>query len=377
MTAFHSRNQRGVALPLALFTLVIAAVMITAVFYVGRLEQRMGNNSVAATQAFEAAETGITQVMDNWSPSTFNPLAPGTTVTLPTASVGANATYTASVRRLNSQLYLVQAEGRYLVGGQAVTRRQVARIMRLHPFAVIPEGALITRLGLSINGTAQIDGDDDNPVGWGSVCSGSGPDAPAVVDSAGTASIAMSGPCTGQACLSGSPRILDDPVSVTTANFNQLGGATFAALAASADKVVGGTMGTLGPTFNAGACQTSDQTNWGSPDDPTGPCGGYFPIIYSPGDLELRDGNGQGILLVDGTLLMTGNARFYGIVLVRNTLQLLSGSVTGTLNTNGGGGAPSLISGTHIGFSRCAIQRASSRVAQVEPMRERGWMQLY
>lgn len=373
---FCSLNRRGVALPLALFTLVIAAVMITAVFYVGRLEQRMGNNSVAATQAFEAAETGVEAVMDSWSATAYSGLANGATVALPVTAVGPNAVYAATVRRLNPQQYLIQSDGRYLIDGQVITRRQVARLVRRNPFGISPEGAVVTRLRLEVRGTGQIDGQDDTPPLWGGVCSGSGPDAPAVVDS--SAEVVTTGPCTGQVCLTGSPKILDDPANVSTNSFNQLGAISFSDLAASADKTVGGTLGTLGPTYDSGpTCRTSDLLNWGAPDDPSGPCGGYFPIIYSPGDLALQDGVGQGILLVDGSLTMTGNARFYGIVVVTHLLDLQDGQIIGTVHVNGDGGVSSFVSGTRIDFSRCAIDRASSRVTQVEPIRERGWIQLY
>jgi len=74
---FHS-NERGIALPLVLFVLVILGVIITGTFYVARLEQKTGDNSVAATQAASVAEAGVDSVLANWNTSTYNGLAVAT-----------------------------------------------------------------------------------------------------------------------------------------------------------------------------------------------------------------------------------------------------------------------------------------------------------
>lgn len=369
-------SRQGVALPLALFTLVIAAVMITAVFYVGRLEQRMGNNSVAATQAFEAAETGVTTVMNNWSPATYNTLTTGTTVALPVVAVGPNATYAATIRRLNTNLYLIQAEGRYLVGGAAVTRRQVARVVRLDAPSIFPEGALINRRNLAVT-SGLVDGRDQVPSGWSGCSTGS--DTPAVVDSAGGTT--FGGSCGAGTCLDGSgiaPHIVTDALTVNTNTFATFGGMTYDALAAVADKVVSGNMSALGPTFNPGpTCRTSDAMNWGSPEDPNGPCGQYFPVIYAPGDLEVSGGSGQGILLVDGHLLFSGGARFFGIIIVKGNIDLNAGQITGTVFVKNEGNAINNVAGTQIRYSRCAIEKATGKASQPSPITERGWVQLY
>jgi hypothetical protein len=375
MRLFRYSDRRGVALPLALFTLVIAAVMITAVFYVGRLEQRMGYNSLAATEAFEAAETGLTTVMDNWSASSYNGLATGGTVALPSAPVGSNAVYSASVRRLNQRQFLIQAEGRYLINGQATTRRNLARLVRLDAPAFAPAAPLVTRMGIEVDGSI-VDGTDYVPTGWGPYCSAAGPMMPAIIDSAGT--VTTIGACTGQSCLTGSPKIQTDPIAVNSGTFTQFGNVGYASLAAAADKVVTGPIGGLGPSFDPGpSCRTGDLTNWGSPDDPGGPCGNYFPIIHAPGNLTLAGGVGQGLLLVDGDLTVGGGVDFTGIVVVRGTVQLIGGQVTGTLLVMAEVGGTSHGSGTGLDYSRCAVERAATAAGQPTQLQERSWVQLY
>jgi hypothetical protein len=209
--SFHPlTNRTGVALPLALFTIVIAAVMITAVFFVGRLEQRMGNNSIAATQAFETAETGVATVLTSWVPATYNSMASGTNLALPTVAAGGSSTYTATIRRLSSSLFLIQSEGRFLVGGQPITRRQVARVVRLDPPAIDPDAALVTRLGLEVNDNATVTGRDSVAPTWDPVCPPPGSVVAAIIDSAGTTT--TTGPCTGQTCLTGTPPFWTRPV---------------------------------------------------------------------------------------------------------------------------------------------------------------------
>lgn len=371
------RDRSGVALPLALFTLVIAAVMITAVFYVGRLEQRMGYNSIASTQAFEAAETGVTAVLDGWDPTTYNALAPLGTISIPSTNVGSNSVYTATVQRLNSKLFLVRAEGRFLVAGTAITRRQVAKVVRLAPLGMFPEAALVTRLGLQVNGNAVINGNDQNPWGGG-ICPPPGPPVPAIIDSTGP--IDTTAGWTGGGGLSGSaPTVVTDPVNVRTATFDQFGGILFDDLAAGADKVMpNGTDIALGPSFLPGpSCNTGSTTNWGSPTDPSGPCGNYFPVIYAQGNLELHGGAGQGILLVEGHLILSNNASFYGIIISKKTLGFISGQVYGTVFTLNENLSPSSVTGVRIDYSRCAIARAATRAAPPTALRERGWIQLY
>jgi hypothetical protein len=380
-------DRRGVALPLALFTLVIAAVMITAVFYVGRLEQRMGYNSVASTQAFEAAEAGAAAVLTSWVPSTYNSMAPGSTISLPSTPVGGNALYTASIRRLNSSLFLVQAEGRYLVAGQAITRRQVARLVRLDPPDIDPQAALTTRLGLDVSGVlvlpeATVNGRDTVPTDWLGACPPPGLTAPAILDSAGA--VTTSGPCAANACLTGNGPIQTDFVGVTTATFNQFGDENFASLSAAAEKVFvapSNNLGSLIPSYIAGSpvtCNYSDPNNWGEPEDPTSACWDYFPLVYAPGDLTLSGGRGQGILLVEGNLLLAGNVRFYGIIVVQGKLDATDGQVIGGVMVDNEFALPASITGTtQLDFSRCVIHRAVTGAARPSVLRERSWVQLY
>jgi hypothetical protein len=181
-------------------------------------------------------------------------------------------------------------------------------------------------------------------------------------------------------CLTGTPKIQTDP-GVTNATFTQFGDETFSSLAAAAEKTVSGTLGSLGPTVDPGppvSCRIGDLENWGEPWDPTGPCGEYFPIVYAPGDVELAGGRGQGILLVEGNLHLSGGVEFYGFIIVRGTVTTTGGQVIGALMVNNEPVLPTQISGTtQLSFSRCAMNRAVSGASQPGALSERSWVQLY
>src|SRR5687768_477223 len=63
------RGERGIALVLSLFAIVVIGMLATGVFVAGRLEMAGGRSTVMATHAMEAAETGMNDMLANWSVS--------------------------------------------------------------------------------------------------------------------------------------------------------------------------------------------------------------------------------------------------------------------------------------------------------------------
>lgn len=373
-------DRRGIALVLALFAVVVATLLITAVFYIARLEQRMGNNRIAATQAREAAESGLSSVLGNWSTTSYNSLMVDSSLVIPLTPVAGAASYRGSLRRLTPTTFLIQVEGLYQVGGQIVTRRQLARIVRLNQPAINMNAAVTTRVGISISGSSQVSGNDSVPAMWGGVCPPPGPDQPGVRDSSGN--VTTSGACSGASCITGTPQILTDP-TVTTGSFSQFGDISFTELASYADKVVGGTVTGIGPTTNLGppvSCRIMDIENWGDPLNPSAVCGGYYPVIYAPGDLHLSGGWGQGILLVGGDLEISSGVEFYGPVIVQGRIRSTGtgGHIFGGLMAANADFSVSLLSGNSVvNFSTCAINRALQGSSRAKAIQERSWAQAY
>ncbi len=132
-----------------------------------------------------------------------------------------------------------------------------------------------------------------------------------------------------------------------------------------------------------GVCDRTVNTNWGDGVTPANECGGYFPIIYVPGDISVNGDQGQGILLIDGDLDVQGGFQFFGIVIVRGTLTTAGGGSTdahfwGAVMSQNVNLADDKITGrANLNFSRCAILRALDNTAVVTAMRSRSWIQLF
>ena len=117
-------DERGVALAVAIFAIVIIGMLVAGVFYASFLEQRTGENTLYSQQAFEAAETGMTDVLVNWNWSVYSAFPVDSPQALPTVTVG-RTRYTSSITKLNSTLFLVSATGEQLDGGGAVLARRM------------------------------------------------------------------------------------------------------------------------------------------------------------------------------------------------------------------------------------------------------------
>lgn len=115
-----------------------------------------------------------------------------------------------------------------------------------------------------------------------------------------------------------------------------LGHIDFAQLMTVPDVDVFG-VGTPGPRESVGVCVTDDAWNWGDPEDPDRPCGAHLALRRAAGGLEVEGGTGQGILIVDGDLILRGGAHFYGFMIVAGRLRVLDGAVfTGIAIAYGG-----------------------------------------
>jgi hypothetical protein len=134
-----------------------------------------------------------------------------------------------------------------------------------------------------------------------------------------------------------------------------LGLVAFDDLLRSADVTVAGS-GTPLAAESLGACLLDEPWGWGDPDRPWRPCGGHLPLRAAEGDLRVDGGSGQGMLVVDGDLELTGGARYHGLLVVRGVLRVESGSTFEGMVLAGGG--VSLGGGATLRGSACWAVRA-------------------
>ena len=364
------RGTRGIALPLAVFALVVVGALVAGAFFVARQEQGVGRNSVKLQQAFAAAEAGAQRTVADWSPDVFNALAAGETASIG-GSLGAAGWYRGNVRRLNGQLFLVRAEG---FSGDSTARQHVGLLVRLRPLEITLAAALATRGPTWVGGSSLVDGTDTPPPGWD--CEPSGPPVAGVL-LANAADLATTG--CGPGCVQGAPPVQADP-ALTDSLLTTFGDVSFDGLASLATKTLSGGRLLVEPVLAGSACDRTVPSNWGSPLDPAGPCGGYFPLIWSEGPLTLTGGAGQGVLVVNGDLEVGGGFQFAGPVIVRGSLRTAGAGGQfwgGVIAANDHLDQNAVLGDAIISYSSCSLSRALQASAGGALLRERSWVNLY
>lgn len=380
-------SRPGFALPVAIGSMVVIGMLIAGVFFTATQENRIGGNTLNQERAFRAAERGVNYVYGNWKNTTMNAMTVGATTSFIYDSMATKGvTDTVQVTRLNNNTYWLLSTGvagsLTLPGG---ARHRTGMIVRVSPLTINFLGALTLRGDVSIGGSSYTSGVDQPPTGW--------PCPPAGVTQPGLATSSMSNVntqgCNGFTCIAGSPSVLvTQAVNDTNTYFTYNDGATWATLTGAASLAFTGdqTFTSIQPSTDNGQCNTSDVTNWGDPNraTPAGPCESYFPIVYFAGTssttIHIAGGVGQGILLVDGNLVVDGGFTWYGPVIVRGSLTTqgtgahFNGGVMAydvNLNQN------TVLGNATINYSGCANAAATSANALVRRMALRSWAEMF
>ena len=380
-------DRRGFALPATIGALVIIGIMVTAGFFVAQQELRIGVASNHANVALNLAQAGANEVMANWNGYQLGNIPTWQSVTVNGAMD--QGTWQVTITNRDGFIYFVDASGTVTEGGAlwAGATRRIGVVTKMLFADISPPAALTTRGTTTVKGTALVDGHDATPASWGPYCTGVPTnDAPGIMTN--DASVVTT---DGKvADIDGAPPIEED-VGIVDETFTQFGDMDWAELTALAQaegkniSSVGGNISTVEPdTLANGACNETLFDNWGDT-LPSGACGAYFPLIYHDGPtLSIQGGGyGQGILLVDGNLMLTGDYLFYGLNVVQGDL-----TTSGNRNTVVGAVMASnsivdddqMISGTsEIRYSNCTVQRAilnNASLSRARPMEQRSWMDL-
>lgn len=379
------QDERGVALVLAIFALVVIATLIAGVFFMARLEQRSGSNTLWATQAQEAADAGLNTTLANWS-GAYNTMAVGASTTLATQTLGSTARHTVTVQKVAAQIFLVQSRGERTGGGGVLAGTTVGRIVRL----VVPDvdiNAAVTSNGpVTLTGNITVDGRDTDPPFW-----------PACTTKDTVAAVRTSQNITTKGSYNafGDPSpegLVSSDASVDATDFT----GPYAAFTAIANKVSVGAWSPSNsprPILSGGTCNQADARNWGEPYRHASQgsylvqCEGYSPITWvrnGPGggnEAHISGGRGQGILIIDNDLQLSGGFEYTGIILVMGDVRTTGqgAKITGALlAANQTLGDITYFGGTPVvTYSSCAVATALAASAQARPIAERSWVQLY
>ncbi len=396
------KNERGMALAIAIVALVIVGALIAGALFSGTQEQRVAENVRRVQESFGVAEEGVYDIIRGWNTVAakqkyadlypYPAVAPSRDTALfgRTTAKSKTGSYSGEMYKLNDQLYMIDMTaqdtmslaGRIRGGGAS---QRIGLLARIRPLQVNTQAAVTSGGADVVVGSASIDGNDHAPTGW----AGCPPldSAKAGIRTQSDGNVSTSGHPT----LIGNPPVLKDP-TLADSSFTHYGDVTYTDLAASATITVAAQnfSNSIAPAVVGGVCDHTGNNawlNWGSPTTPTGPCGGFFPIIHITGNGAVINGQeGQGVLLVDGGLSVQGGFQFYGVVIVK-----------GSLKTSGGGSTPAHFWGTvmvqdtaaftdttnnisgsaNLLYSKCAIIKALAKTGVGSMMRSRGWVQLY
>ncbi len=362
-------GRRGIALTLVLWVLVIGAALLTIVVFLVYQEQRADGAGRRLQRTFARADAGLTEAMLPWTPGLLNRQLPRALDSVITRG----ADWRATIRKLNQGLYLVEvaaADSPQTGLASTATRQRIGRVIRVRPVS-LPITAALDAGGLVTVGTGvTIDGRDHAPP--------SEPDCPPP-DSATAGVAAAAVDSLGSPVIDGSPPLALRQPTDSGLSADDLG--VFRELAAQATLSLPAGSWRPYPSSVGTVCTVSAIENWGDAANARGPCAGYMPIIHVAGDLELLSGQGQGILLVDGDLLLHGPSLFSGVVMVRGRVNVVPGEpevaiygavFAGSLRTQ-----PPPNAVITITYSKCMITNALLSSGRLIPLRSRSWKQLF
>ena len=381
MRARPLSDERGIALAVAVFALVVIGALVAGTFFAGRLEQQTGKNTFLAAEAAEAAEAGLGSALAGLNTTTMLAMAiDADTVdaaVLPGLALGSNTAATMSINRLSEHVFLLRSVGTRTGGaGGQTARRSIGQLIRLVQLD-IDVGAGLTAMGdVTLTGSSEVTGIDEVPELWGGVS------CPPLKNVAGIKYNEGTLKFSGNGTVAGEPDSLTD-ATLTTAKMKE----DFDKLKALATLIVSANNPpATGPVHigDPARCDKSVESNWGEPSIQTDPCSNYFPIIYHQGNMALQGGRGQGILLVEGDLTATGGMVFYGPVFVTGTLstagnknqgaKFYGGVIAGNVNLDD---VNKLSGQALVSYSSCAVRRALQNSSTPAPLAERSWAQIY
>ena len=375
------RSRAGFALPAAIMALVLLSALVAGALYVSTEELRAGRGDVASQRALIAAESAIEVAIASWDPRRNGTMVPGARLTLlrQTESNGDDVEVTAT--RVQRTAVWMTAVARSSADGRPIpARHTIAASLRL----IVPRfplTAALTAGGMVAVRDGVIDGTDASASESPSLACPSNGAADVAGLTVPDTLLACGAICTGSvpAGVTGAP-----PVRTSVILTSDSSAAVAESLTESpgrrASVVLDAGPYAPRPTVSGGVCDTADPLNWGDPAG-GGACADYYRVVHIRGDAELSAGSvGQGVLLVDGTLRVEAGARFAGVVIAGNDIEVrgAGASITGIAFAKDRDrlGASVIADGGAVRFASCVAHRAALGVAHLARTPGRWWAEL-
>lgn len=345
-------DRPGVALVLAVIVLMALGTTGLGLLYVSTQEVLIARAGEESARARWEAESAVRATLANWSTRRVLSLDPGDEMDIDAGKGGVRVT----IVRLGGSLYLITATTRGVARGSAA-----ALVRTVRPEALWPSfaAALSTRGAPEVDPGAVVTAAEAGHVPWPwtpELCPGEVlRSMTEALKGMEPASIIVRGDSAADTPPEWRPVLPPESPGRDDSLVFRFGPFAIHELAALADHVVSGEVQPASHVLPSGC-----DTTWGSPLDPVGPCGDYFPLIYAPGGLQMTGGAGQGILVVDGDLVLSGDARFYGPILVTGALVMRDRAVVVGAVTQVGSAAARLEDEARVDYRACSLWRAFS-----------------
>ncbi len=370
-----TKMREGFALPMALLAMMVIGAIVTGGFYASSQENRISTSTDLGSQAFYVAEFGLNEALGTWRNDMLAEVA--TTRSLDSDSVleagRVLGRYSLTIRRLGVSMFLVTSEGRVRAGQQEAVRRVGAIVRTSQPRMPAPT-ALAIYGGLTVGGNSLIHGHDAGGPGCvqGDTVAGVTAYDSTLVDTG------------NRDRITGSPPV-EQNTALDTSGLSDFGDLQLQDLIAAATRIYepGESENGMAPITKVDlngniTCDTSIRSNWGDP-ALAGVCGDEFPIIYAKGDLHLKTGMGQGILIVEGNLKASGNFDFYGVVIVLGELETTGtgNHLEGSVIVQGHGVLDSestTLGNSLVQYSRCRVDNAFDATLRPRLLASRSWL---
>ena len=126
-------DERGIALALAIFALVVIGALVAANFFVGRMEQQSGQSSLFARQAAEGAESGLVEAVTLLPASTLVAMPRGgAPLDLGSITLNPSVRVERQVSRLTGTLFFVRVRStRQDAAGAPLAASALGALVRL------------------------------------------------------------------------------------------------------------------------------------------------------------------------------------------------------------------------------------------------------
>lgn len=377
--------RRGVALLTALVALLLLAILAAGAMHLGRGDFQRTRDEGVMRGAGNAADAGAYDFLRRWPQLPHESLPVGGVLGPDTLQLSGATAVVRALRASPTTWWVVSDASAGDSVAHTLARRSVAVAIRLALPDIAPNAALVVRDSLTLAGASRVVGTDTTLAAWASWCPTPAAGAPVAAVAMPDTTRLCDGSCgTGSANgrAAGAPPLLADASAGGAARYLVFGSEDWGSLTRHATVVLApGSVVTPTPAVSNGVCDRARADNWGDPGG-NGVCGTYAPLIWATGDVELRGGVGQGVLMVDGDLTLSAGATFTGVVIARDDLVThgVGGTILGAAlaaDANVASGDHSRLDGsTRVQRSSCAIDLALEWSARLVPVRQRSWSAL-